>query len=153
MKITKLTVTVDKKTMTKNGFTLIELLFVLAIVSIIVLISPTIKGPSLKDIQDQQFLTVLQSDVLYLQNLSTTTEEYVRIMFSPDHYNLRKGEEVILKRYYPNGVTVNTRENNNISFKKSGTIVNRKIIVIKTNQSTYHLVFPLGKGRMNIVEV
>lgn len=142
---------IDQKTK-KNGFTLIELLFVLAIVSIMVLISPIIKVPSLKNIQDQQFLTVLESDVLYLQNLSTTTEDFVRITFFKDHYNLRKGEEVILNRYYPEGVTIDTRENNNIIFKTSGTIVNRKIIVIRTNQSIYHLVFPLGKGRMNIVE-
>ncbi|WP_068671893.1 competence type IV pilus minor pilin ComGD [Oceanobacillus sp. Castelsardo] len=139
--------------MIKNGFTLIELLFVLAIVSIIILISPTLKGASLKNIQDQQFLTVLQSDVLYLQNLSTTTEDNVRITFSNNSYTLKKGEADILNRYYPDGITVNTRENNNIKFKVSGTIVNRKTIVIKTNQSTYHLVFPLGKGRMNIVEV
>ncbi|WP_156290737.1 competence type IV pilus minor pilin ComGD [Oceanobacillus salinisoli] len=141
--------------MTRNnkGFTLMEVLFVLATLSVITLLSPSMNVSSLETIQEQQFLTVFQSDVLYTQNLSTTTEEYVRIRFYTDNYKIKSGSETLITRYYPNGIQLDTRGNPIIVFKITGAIVNRKIIKVTTNQAVYHIVFPLGKGRINIVEI
>lgn len=56
-------------------------------------------------------------------------------------------------RYFPEGMQIDTRANDLIVFKKTGSIVSRKSIRITTSHSNYEIVFPLGKGRINIVEM
>lgn len=134
--------------MNKNGFTLIELLLVLGIISIMLLLVPSIRGFNLEDIQQDQFISVFKSDILYTQNLATTTENYVRILISSDNYRLVNGSKVVFRRYYPKGIKIDTRQNPVITFRSTGHIENRKSMRITTNNAVYEVVFPLGKGRM-----
>ncbi|RKQ37782.1 competence type IV pilus minor pilin ComGD [Oceanobacillus halophilus] len=134
----------------KNGFTILEVLFVLAIVTTILLIQPIIPSLTLEKIQVNQFLSVFKSDILYTQNLSTTTEEYVRITLYPDNYKIQRGSTEIASRNYPKGMAIDDRNNAIISFKKTGTIVPRKKIKLTTEHTKHLITFPVGKGGIYI---
>ncbi len=140
------------KKLNKNGFTLLEVLIALSILSIFVLLYPPISIDKIEKIRFQQFINVLKSDVLYTQNLSTTTESYVRLTFYSDGYKIRNGAKVLIRRTFPKGIDIDNRQGHEILFKNSGTIVNRKKIQIKLNDAVYLIVFPLGKGGFYVEE-
>ena len=140
--------------MNKNGFTLLEVLFTLGVLSILLFISVPISFSTLEKQQIQQFFNTFEFDVLYIQHLSTTSDEFIKIRFYEDHYKVYKGsKEKLAIRNYPDGLQVDRRVNPEISFYVSGIVEKPGTIKVTTNDGTYHIVFPLGKGRCYIVKV
>lgn len=137
------------------GFTLLELLLVLSIWSLLLLLAIPLTFQKLQDIQEQQFLTTFEHDILYVQNLSLTSfTDHARLRLRDDSYEILSGyhQEVKMKRSIPPNWHINMREINDISFNKNGTIRKAGTITITTPSSTYDIVFPPGKGRCYIVK-
>lgn len=139
--------------MNKNGFTLIEMLVVLGIVSILLLLSAPLTISTLEKQRDKQFLDVFKFDVLYIQNLASTTKEPITLTFYKDRYEINKHhKKSFIVRQYPNGWELEERPNNSIKFKQNGTFIKPRTFLIASKNTAYQIIFPLGKGRCYIVK-
>ncbi|RLL48087.1 prepilin-type N-terminal cleavage/methylation domain-containing protein [Oceanobacillus piezotolerans] len=134
------------------GFTLLELLLALSILSVFVLITPIIKSTTLEKIRGQQFLELFQSDVMYLQTITATSNEHLRIQFFQDKYILYRGTKAYISRDYPPQWSIDTRGEDKLSFNKSGTVLKPRTIVFSNKEDNYHAIFPFGKGRFYILQ-
>lgn len=141
--------------MNKNGFTLIEMLFVLGILSVLLLVTVPLNIQTLDKQRTKQFLDTFEFDVLYIQSLTSTSDESepIRIRFHDDHYKIRQGRKTLTIRSYPSGLTLDKRTGDTITFSNSGTILDPRTLKVKANDGDYHIVFPLGKGRCYIVKL
>ena len=139
---------------TPNGFTLLEVLFVIALLSIFLLLLPPINVEVIEKQQEKQFLETFKFDVLYVQNMSNLiTNEEVFIRLYKDNYKILRGStETIAKRTYPPGLEIDSRGNSDISFNSTGAFLYPRTIRIATKHSNYNAVFQLGKGRFYIDE-
>lgn len=137
----------------KNGFTLLEMLIVLTIWSVLVLLILPINFTHLEKQQEEYFFETLAFDILYAQNLSSTTKDIVQINLYEDHYTIWRGyREVLLTRYIPSGWVIKRKVSHVISFDDKGRIRKPGNFVIQTKSHEYAVVFPFGKGRYHIVE-
>lgn len=140
--------------MRRNGFTLLEMLFALGVLSILVFISIPLNIATLEKRQIEQFFHTFESDVLYIQNLTSSSKEPVKIRFMKDQYKIRKSNHAPLAiRHYPEGLKMDWRKKPDLVFKESGTVINPRTIKVTTKHGTYNIVFPLGKGRCYIVKI
>jgi len=136
----------------QNGFTFLELLFVLSTISLLLLLAHPFHFSLLEKQQEKQFLDVFESDVLYIQNVALTTGERAEIIFGTNHYIVQVGKAVIEERQFPESLEMDSRNLLTISFNEFGTIRKAGTIILRSQQTTYRIVFPLGKGRSYIVE-
>ncbi|WP_327605832.1 prepilin-type N-terminal cleavage/methylation domain-containing protein [Virgibacillus tibetensis] len=91
---------------------------------------------------------MFEFDVLYIQSLSTTTEEFVRITFYADHYIVLRGsKEQLAVRSYPPGWKVDWRTDSTIVFEPNGTIKQPRTIQMVSPNNAYDIIFPFGKSR------
>lgn len=139
-----------------NGFTLLEVLVVLLIWSVLILLIVPINFTHLEKQQEKYFLETLAFDILYTQNLSTTTKDIVRLNIYEDHYIVRRGhgyaEKTLFVRDVPSGWVLKDRIFRPISFDDKGRIKTPGHFIIQTKYHEYTVVFPFGKGRYHIVE-
>ncbi|WP_099158495.1 competence type IV pilus minor pilin ComGD [Virgibacillus ndiopensis] len=141
--------------MSKNGFTLLEVIFALSIWGLFILLSAPIMFSTLDKQQEKQFFNTFEFDLLYMQNISYTTTDYIRLTFKLDNntYEITKGNssEVLVKRTIPSDWIVQKRTMTKpIAFNSNGTIKQSGSLYIQTKLSKYRIVFPLGKGRCYI---
>jgi len=136
----------------QNGFTFLELLFVLSIISLFILIAHPFHFSILEKHQEKQFLDAFESDILYIQNRALRTNERAEIVFGTDHYKVQVGKIILEEREFPESLEMESRNLLAISFNESGTIRKAGTILFRSNQATYRIVFPLGKGRSYVVE-
>lgn len=137
-----------------SGFTLLEMLFSLAILMILLTITVPLVFSTIEKQTEKEFFKVFKSDVLFLQNQSIGTNQYYRLVFYDDHYKIidsSTGESLVV-RTYPNQLTVDGRLLKRISFNARGTIKQPGTMTISTEETTYRIIFPLGKGRFYIDE-
>jgi len=131
----------------ESGFTLIELLIVLSVVAVLSVIMIPSMVKTVYQIQTNHFFKTMDSDLLYVQNQSLGQSDYLRIVFQKDHYQIRDTYANQIKRQpYPKDMTLK-QTTYVISFSRSGTIKNAGAIVLQTEDQTYQVTFPLGKGR------
>ncbi|MEI3606809.1 competence type IV pilus minor pilin ComGD [Pseudogracilibacillus sp. SE30717A] len=131
-----------------NGFTLFEMLLTIVILASLVLLAVPSIFSTIQKQEIAQFFKILDSDILYIQNQALGTRQNVRIVFDQEYYAVlteRQSEEI--KRYYPKQLTHEVKINNRLSFSNNGTVINPTTYLFKDKDTTYHLVFPLGKGR------
>jgi|SRR5690625_1524632 len=137
----------------RNGFTLIEMLFALTIISVLtLLVVPNLYKLAQKQ-QTNKFFDVLEADVFYVQNQAIGTSVNSRIVFSSDHYSIlnnQNSEEI--KRYYPKHLSNRIKINHRIWFSNLGTIINPTTLIFEDQDTSYWVIFPLGKGRFYIEE-
>ncbi|WP_174613795.1 competence type IV pilus minor pilin ComGD [Virgibacillus ihumii] len=139
---------------TKNGFTLLEVLFVLAILSILLLLSAPIHVSTLEKQVEKQFLKTMQMDILYLQNLSYGSRSPYHLSFENNtRYTIKSiTGNVIIKRDIPDDWRINDTTLKQISFNDDGLINQPGTIIIHTSQKRYKLICPFGKGRCYVAE-
>lgn len=132
-----------------KGFTLLEVLFTLAILSILITLSAPLTISSLAKHQEKQFFQTLQFDVMLVQNLSINNNNYIRIKLNDKSYELINGarSKPIAIRNLPKKWYITKQNLDTISFNRDGSIRRAGTIKITTEQSSYNVVFPLGKGR------
>lgn len=142
--------------MNKNeyGFTLIELLITLTIIAFIISLSAPFLINIFERQAEKQFITLLEQDILLLQNSSFGKYEYNRIIFRDDHYTLafKTDREKYITRHYPKHLTLRYNNTNIINFNHKGTIVNPGTISIKSKHMNKKIVFPFGRGRFYVKE-
>lgn len=140
----------------EKGFTLLELLIVLSILSILLLFTTPFTHEMLMKHEEHTFIETFEYDLLHLQSLASVTSDRVRMYVDEDKYHIYKGNRnsLVFRRTIPKGISIDLRMRNNISFDQSGRIrhANYGGIKINTTQSTYDVIFPLGKGRSSIVK-
>src|SRR5690625_1911197 len=133
----------------KNGFTLLELLVVLAIWSLLLLLVTPINFSLMEKKQVQYFFETFAYDILYTQNLSTTTKDYVQLNLYEDRYTIRRGYkgEILLTRNIPANWVIKAKVFHTISFDDKGRIRMPGTFFIQTKHDEYAIVFHFGKGR------
>lgn len=141
----------------KSGFTLIEVIFVMGVVSLLLVLSAPIKVSILDNQKEQQFLTTLENDLLFMQSISYLSEDYFEMEIKSDSYTISRGRhenKKVLRRSFPADWKFNlTTIEGLISFNRFGTIRQPGTIFLTTNKSSYKIVFPLGKGRCYIEKI
>lgn len=137
-----------------NGFTLLEVLVVLIVWSILLLTVVPIHFSLIESQQERYFFDTFAYDVLYTQNLSTTTKESVQLKLYEDRYTIRRGytREVILTQSLPAGWVIKANVFHTISFDDKGRIRMPGTFYIQTKTNQYAIIFPFGKGRHRIVK-
>lgn len=139
----------------RNGFTLLEVLFVLAIWSVLLILSAPLNFTILEKHREKSFIDTFEMDLLYMQNMSYASRDYFRLTF-PDNksYIIKKdfSSDNVVERIVPEGWQIQNRTMPTISFNKKGTITQPGNFVIKTLLNEYRIVCPLGKGRCYIVK-
>ncbi|WP_226035032.1 competence type IV pilus minor pilin ComGD [Aquibacillus saliphilus] len=140
-----------------NGFTLIEVLIVLSASIVLLSIGSLFQTHVIKHYQEDQFLQLFQSDVLYMQYITLIKRETFNMTIHPDQHNyiIRKGGtgKIITKRNIPSNWNVQLMTlTMPISFTFNGTIKNPGMFSIKTGESHYQVFLPFGKGRGYIIE-
>lgn len=141
-----------------NGFTLIEVIFVLGVLTVLLLLSAPIKVSILDNKEEQQFLTTLENDLLYMQSISFRSTDHIWMKIQPDSYTIFSSvynSKTLLRRNIPTNWTIDLRtiQGGVISFNRYGTIREPGTIHLSTNKSTYRIVFPFGKGRCYIEKI
>ncbi|HEY4602631.1 MAG TPA: competence type IV pilus minor pilin ComGD [Cerasibacillus sp.] len=138
----------------QRGFTLIEMLITLSILSVLLVLTIPITHSLIKNQEETQFLETLQSDLLYVQNLSLGIREHrTKLVFHKTYYSVHKSlTESPITRELPDGWEVERSMYHTIYFL-NGTIGSAGTIRInKANGKVIRLIFPLGKGRGYFVQ-
>lgn len=130
-----------------RGFTLIELLFVLLIVSIVSLLALPSMYNMYKDQQTKQFFSLLDSDILYVQNQAMAGKRNCRVVFDNDSYSVLSEDKLISQRSYPEHMRYRNVSTNRIVFNDLGSARNVTTYLFYADHDMYQIVFPLGKGR------
>ncbi|SDQ50519.1 competence protein ComGD [Virgibacillus subterraneus] len=139
----------------KNGFTLIEVLFVLALWSVLLLISAPLQFSILEKQEEDNFMDTFEMDLLYMQNKSYGSRNYFRLIFTENKsYTITKNSnlKILIERRIPKGWKIDYLNLQVISFNHRGTIVDPGSFMIQTINNNYKVTCPLGKGRCYIVK-
>lgn len=138
----------------EEGFTFIELLYVLLIVSILSLLVVPPMYHVYQEQQKNQFFTLLDSDILYIQNQAIARKTNFRIVFDTEYYVVMEKDKQIYKRDYPNHLSYSKATTNRIVFNTLGTVRNPTTYLFydQSKGKRYEMVFPLGKGRQYVEE-
>ncbi|RCW65382.1 competence type IV pilus minor pilin ComGD [Saliterribacillus persicus] len=136
----------------QKGFTLIETLLVLSVLIIFLSIGGAFHYKTFDSYQYQTFYQLFEKDIIYLQQLSVTSNDSYALYFdlSNNSYQIKKSGigTILLSREFPKAWTI--RQNTlklPLSFSKDGTIKNPGAIKVETTHNDYFITFPFGKGR------
>ncbi|MBS3679588.1 hypothetical protein KGF86_05120 [Ornithinibacillus massiliensis] len=124
-----------------------ETLVALAILAIILSISVPVSHALLGKLAEEKILAQFQYDVLFLQNQSMVTNDYLRIKLDQNSYTLIGDSIDPIERKLPNGWRIDQRTLQSISFNENGTIRYAGTIQFSSPTNSYIVVFPIGKGR------
>ncbi|GAA0602525.1 hypothetical protein GCM10009001_19350 [Virgibacillus siamensis] len=127
----------------------------LAIISILLLLSAPIHVSTLETQVEKQFFKTMEMDILYLQSLSygSRTSSYKLSFHNNFSYSITStAKEVVLKRKVPDGWQINDTTLKKIAFNDDGLINKAGTIFIHTSHNRFKVVCPFGKGRCYVAE-
>lgn len=135
------------------GFTLLETIMSLTIISILFTISMPLMMKQLKAYETKQFITVLESDILYAQNnaLGKSGSGRTRVEFNEQDYTITENAYRLVQRAYPNQLKINAGIRR-VTYNNAGNIIDPKSIDVIHDNKRYQLTFPFGKGRFYVNE-
>ncbi|MBM7552303.1 competence type IV pilus minor pilin ComGD [Thalassobacillus pellis] len=141
-----------------NGFTLIEAILVLSIWSVLLLILIPVQHSIMEKKELKQFLHQLEDDVLLAQKLTMHDNRMYEFYILPsmDNYYLYDplNQTKLLEARIPAHINLRLMTlRSPIRFSFDGTIKTPGIMEIRTDTTTYRIVFPFGKGRFYINEI
>lgn len=131
----------------RNGFTLIEVLLSLVIMMIILLVISPFSTDIVEKKREEQFIEMLQADILLIQNLSMQTRKSTVIYFEEGKYVILVGNSTFRTREFPKEWKITDDGIRPLSFTPGGIIRRPGSLRIKMTHSYVKIVFPLGKGR------
>lgn len=132
---------------TECGFTLVELLLTLVVLTVFLSLVIVPLHNVLKTKQIASFFSVFEADVFYIQTKVLNTTKTDRIIFDTEDYAIiGDGNKRIYTREVPQYMHIANREFR-IQFNTRGTILQPQTYRLYTDEATYSVVFPLGKGR------
>lgn len=131
------------------GFTFIELLISLSIISVISLLAVPHVTNMVYEQKMKRFFDVFAADVLFVQNQNMISGNSYRLLLTKDDYFIfnNKDGQTMVRRDYPNNLTLQYKSNFVVSFYLNGTVESVDTIYLSNEKSRYKIVFPLGKGR------
>lgn len=135
-----------------QGFTLIELLIVLAVVSVLLLLTLPKMFDTVVKQQTNHFFETFNSDILYLQNKSLNNTDRLRIFLRRDQYYLLNNNVEMMDRPYHHSIRLLDYQAPQIVFNRNGNIQQPYTYTFKGNQESYRVIFPFGKGRHYVQE-
>ncbi|WP_407268376.1 competence type IV pilus minor pilin ComGD [Radiobacillus sp. PE A8.2] len=136
----------------QHGFTLIETLITLSITITLLSLGFSVQIHVLDEYKTKKFFEMFESDMLYLQQLSVTNQEYAYMTISPtkNSYTIKKGGfgTVLRNRKIPDdwNIILHTLSMP-ISFSYYGNIKKPGMFTLETKTKLYAIYCPLGKGR------
>jgi competence protein ComGD len=141
-----------------HGFTLVEILLVLAIFITILLVSVPLNLNVKESVEINQFFSTLEEDVLYMQSLAITSGKKLYLYVYPyaKYYELRYAglNDLFRRRYIPKHITIRGGSfKNPFFFNSLGTPSNPGTFYVDTTDNqTYRITFPFGRGRFYVTE-
>ncbi|SFD53811.1 competence protein ComGD [Lentibacillus persicus] len=134
------------------GFTLIEVIFVLAVLSVLILLSAPLKSSVLETKTEETFLNTLEMDLLFMQSMASNSKSIYKMSFAvPGYYTIKHRDKLFRERKIPEGWRINTRTFKEvITFNESGNLRKSGTFAIHTLNEHYNVICPLGKGRCYI---
>ncbi|QGQ47244.1 type II secretion system protein [Metabacillus sediminilitoris] len=145
----------QKRVLNQKGFTLLESLLVLFIVSTMSLILITNIAPIYHKKVIETFLNQFEKDMLYAQQYALVNEELVFVLFKSEQnlYKIESNEQevdLLTRNYHPKIKIEGATLTNKITYISNGSIQKSGTMFISYKDSTYKVIFYLGKGRFNI---
>ncbi|SET62112.1 competence protein ComGD [Salinibacillus kushneri] len=141
----------------KAGFTLIEMLIVLTIFMFLLLITAPLNSTIKNDLETQQFFSLFEQDILWMQNQSITNNEIYRLRFMPESHTYEIRQKGVgnlkIKREYSSFIDIELGTFQlPFSFYHSGTPNQPGSFYVHTQNETYVITFPFGKGRFYVTK-
>jgi competence protein ComGD len=141
----------------QEGFTLIESLLVLSVFIIISSITAFTLKPQYSTIDDEAFLSQLQTDLLYAQQYAISHQHEVTVIFMSDQnkYNIYMRSDLpnIIERNYSTNMTVYGGSLPLFfKFLPDGNVNKFGSFYIKSNKKNYRFTVLIGKGRFYVIE-
>lgn len=145
----------QKRVLNQKGFTLLESLLVLFIVSTMSLILMANITPIYHKKVIETFLNQFEKDMLYAQQYALVNEELVFVLFKSEQnlYKIESNEQevdLLTRNYHPKIKIEGATLTNKITYISNGSIQKSGTMFISYKDSTYKVIFYLGKGRFNI---
>lgn len=145
----------QKRVLNQKGFTLLESLLVLFIVSTMSLVLITNIAPIYHKKVIETFLNQFEKDMLYAQQYALVNEELVFVLFKSEQnlYKIESNEQevdLLTRNYHPKIKIEGATLTNKITYISNGSIQKSGTMFISYKDSTYKVIFYLGKGRFNI---
>lgn len=130
-------------------------MLVLSIVSIMSLILITNIVPIYHKKVIETFLNQFEKDVLLAQQHAIVNEKLVYVLFSADQnqYMIEANESrgpLLIRNYHSEVEIEGATLTNRVTFNSNGSIQKSGTMFISYKNSTYKVVFYLGKGRFNV---
>ncbi|MFC0522629.1 competence type IV pilus minor pilin ComGD [Pontibacillus salicampi] len=140
-----------------SGFTFLEMLIVLAIMGVLLTISIPMTNRLQTSYKERMFLEQFKADVLLTQQQSMTTGDHYRIILYEQerYYRLysENNHQLIQENHLPEDWILQSYTiDRKIQFDSNGRIRSPGTLFLRTPQSTYRIIFPLGKGRYYVKE-
>jgi competence protein ComGD len=141
----------------QEGFTLIESLLVLSVFIIISSITAFTLKPQYLTIDDEAFLSQLQTDLLYAQQYAISHQHEVTVIFMSDQnkYNIYMRTDLpnIIERNYSTNLTVYGGSLPLFfKFLPDGNVNKFGSFYIKSSKKNYRFTVLIGKGRFYVIE-
>ncbi|MGZ4161484.1 MAG: competence type IV pilus minor pilin ComGD [Neobacillus sp.] len=141
----------------QEGFTLIESLLVLSVFIIISSITAFTLKPQYSTIDDEAFLSQLQTDLLYAQQYAISHQHEVTVIFMSDQnkYNIYMRSDLpnIIERNYSTNMTVYGGSLPLFfKFLPDGNVNKFGSFYIKSSKKNYRFTVLIGKGRFYVIE-
>jgi len=143
------------KAVRNHGFTLIEMLLVLAAITVLMAVSLPFFDRAAEQKTEWYILTQLRDDLLYAQQYAMTHQTRVTVTFAenrPEYWIAEmQGGKTILKRSISGTwkfqLTTLTMP---LIFLENGNVNKAGSLLLKGKNTTYKIVFLLGKGRFYV---
>lgn len=133
------------------GFTLIEVIFVLAVLSVLILLSTPLKSSVLEKKTEETFLNTLEMDLLFMQSMASNSRKRCKLHFEkPGYYTIQQNALILRERRIPESWYLNRRKVDSIVFNGAGRILKPGTFAIHTLNEHYNVICTLGKGRCYI---
>ncbi len=141
----------------QKGFTLAESLIVLSIFMILSTVTVFSLKPQHTMLEDEAFLTQLQSDLYYAQNYAIAHQHEVLVIFTPSQYKYKMIERTELPPFFQRNYSKSYHLTEGslpltIKFLPNGNVSSFGSLYIRTESKTYRLTFLIGRGRFYVAE-
>ncbi|MDA1474855.1 competence type IV pilus minor pilin ComGD [Bacillus changyiensis] len=140
----------------QNGFTLLESLTVLLISSIMSILLFSGLPPVYNNRVIQHFVSQLEEDLHYAQQVALTQNKKVKVKFDFDHFTYTiqsadKSEDPFLVRTYDEKVMIKrTTISQNLIYSPDGVPSRGGKIMINTGEASFVITIYLGSGKINV---
>ncbi|WP_162595822.1 competence type IV pilus minor pilin ComGD [Bacillus sp. CGMCC 1.16541] len=137
----------------QRGFTLVEMLIVLGVIQVMTSISLLVVQPLIEQYRIQFFLKQLQTDLFYMQQVAMTQTDRATFTFdstTSTYYAVQRNEILFEKSYDSSIIISSVSGPNRVRYNSRGNISQGKTFFVRSGDTSYRLVFQIGRGRFYV---